>query len=136
MKNEITQQNTLRLYKVKLIEQLNEDFKKSNFKSINDYLTFCLESYLNSKQELKEQIEFINRTLKQKNLINYKFEEELIDTLKAIVKKLDVNEKLALREFGLLKRWLFGYSLDEQSLNNGKYDEEVPPKFKDYYRGE
>ena len=75
MKNEITQQNTLRLYKVQLIEQLNEYYKESNFKSINDYLTFCLESYLNSKQDLKEQIEFINRTLKQKNLINYKFEE-------------------------------------------------------------
>lgn len=136
MKNEITQQNTLRLYKGQLIEQLNEDFKKSNFKSINDYLTFCLESYLNSKQDLKEQIEFINRMLKEKNLIDYKFEEELLSTLKAIAKKLDVNEKLTLRELGLLKRWLFGYSLDEQSFNNGKYDEEVPMKFKDNYSGE
>ena len=136
MKNEITQQNTLRLYKAQLIEQLNEDFKKSNFKHINDYLTFCLESYLNSKQDLKEQIEFINRTLKQKNLIDYKFEEELLSTLKAIAKKLDVNEKLTLRELGLLKRWLFGYSLDEQNFINGKYDEEVPMKFKDNYSGE
>ena len=136
MKNEITQQNTLRLYKVQLIEQLNEDFKNSNFKSINDYLTFCLESYLNSKQDLKEQIEFINRTLKQKNLINYKFEEELIDTLKAIVRKLDVNEKLTIRQLELLRRWLFNYPLDEQSFINGMYDEECPIKFKDNYSGE
>lgn len=136
MKNEITQQNTLRLYKVQLIEQLNKDFKESNFKSINDYLTFCLESYLNSKQDLKEQIEFINRTLKQKNLINYKFEEELIDTLKAIVRKLDVNEKLTIRQLELLRRWLFNYPLDEQSFVNGKYDKEFPIEFKDYYSGE
>lgn len=136
MKNEITQQNTLRLYKVQLIEQLNEDFKKSNFKSINDYLTFCLESYLNSKQDLKEQIEFINRTLKQKNFINYKFEEELLSTLQAIAKKLDINEKLTIRQLELLRRWLFNYQLDEQSFVNGKYDKEFPITFKDNYSGE
>ena len=136
MKNEITKQNTLRLYKVQLIEQLNEDFKKSNFKSINDYLTFCLESYLNSKQDLKEQIEFINRTLKQKNLINYKFEEELLSTLQAIAKKLDINEKLTIRQLELLRRWLFGYTLDEKSFIDGKYDKEFPITFKDNYSGE
>ena len=124
MKTKINKQQTIRFKDANLVAKLNEDYLKSKFNSVNEYFNFCLESHLNSQVNTKKHIEEIFNILQDKNLSNDKFEQELLYTLKEIVKNLKKNMSISLRELGLLTRFIFKYPLDENDLDNGKYDEQ------------
>ena len=130
----ISSQQTVRIYNRKLREKITEDILNSNCSSVNEYINFCVEQYLNSKIDFKKQVQNTNEVLEQNALIGKKFEEELVKTLKAISTKLNNAEFLQLKEMGLLRKFAFGYRIDENKYNNDEYNDTLPQKLKETYK--
>lgn len=122
MKNQISKQQTIRFKDANLVERLNQDYLNSKFGSVNEYFNFCLENNLNSQINAKKELIEINNLLQEKNLSNKKFEQEQLYTLKEILRYLKKDMTVSIRTLALLTKYVFRYPLDEEELENGKYD--------------
>lgn len=130
----ISSQQTVRIYNRKLREKITEDILNSNCSSVNEYINFCVEQYLNSKIDFKKQVQNTNEVLEQNALIGKKFEEELVKTLKAISTKLTNAEFLQLKEMGLLRRFIFGHPIKESEYDQNAYKDKLPMTLKENYK--
>lgn len=129
-KQEIKSQQTLRISNKELLAKLNEKYNKSGFKTANAYLNSILDCGVSNDKTIAD-VNTVLEILKEKNLSNQKFEEQLLKTLKDLVKKVNIHERILCRTYHILKDSAFKHLQYEGDYDTGKYDE-LPTKYKDY----
>ncbi len=131
-KQPINKQQTIRFFNKELLDKLNEDYEKSRFTSVNNYLNFCLDQSAKLGGIQNDIIEAKNilKELKE-NSNNYQNKE--LKLLEQFVNKMITCEKIICRIYHLLFCYIFDYELEEEKFENGNQDY-IPSGLKGYLR--
>lgn len=131
-KQSINKQQTIRFFNKELLDKLNEDYEKSRFTSVNNYLNFCLEQSAKFKN-IQTDIFEMRDALKELNENSKNYQNKELKLLEQFVNKMITCEKIICRIYHLLFGYIFDYELKEEKFENGSQDY-IPSGLKGYLK--
>ena len=131
-KQPINKQQTIRFFNKELLDKLNEDYEKSRFSSVNNYLNFCLGQSVKFKN-IQTYIFEMRDVLKELNENSKNYQNKELKLLEQFVNKMITCEKIICRIYHLLFNYVFDCELKEEKFENGSQDY-MPSGLKGYLK--